>query len=199
MHKQYPEAVHRLLDNPDQIALSQWVTNALRNHFGDVYHRYMNADPGRKNPNDPLRCRFGAFPLFCFNFSGDEPVECVPHTDYKNPAGGICAVMAYGSFDSTKRHWLFFHDLGVALELPAGCCALYPSSLLLHSNVSLVEADSEQQVLLGKGLARGSMVWFAQATYMMLGELGMTASEAKKAGLDTEYEDVLGMFPQEML
>lgn len=69
----------------------------------------------------------------------------------------------------------------------------------MHSNVSLVEAESEQEVLEGKGLARGSMVWFAQATYIMLTELGMTASEAKAAGLEADYEGVLGMFPQEML
>lgn len=104
-----------------------------------------------------------------------------------------------GTFDSTKRHWLYFHDLGVAMEMPAGCCALYPSSLLQHSNVCLVEADSKEQVLAGKGLARGSIVWFAQAAYVMLNELGMTASEAKKAGLRADFPGFIGLFPSETL
>lgn len=77
---------------------SAWVSAALRNHFTDVHTRFFNADPGRSDPNDPLRCRFGVFPLLCVNFPSDGPVNCVPHTDYKNPAGGICAVVPYGAF-----------------------------------------------------------------------------------------------------
>lgn len=101
-----------------------------------------------------------------------------------------------GSFNSRKKHFLYFHDLKYAIELPAGVCAIYPSSLLLHSNISLVEADGEDEVLSGGGIPRGSLVWFCQASYVVLSELGKSIQRAKKDGEQTTFEGVFGLFTE---
>ncbi|BGP10975.1 hypothetical protein JCM10049v2_006869 [Rhodotorula toruloides] len=103
----------------------------------------------------------------------NSPVHCLEHVDYKSVAGGV---VAYGDFDSTKPHYLVFHDLKLAIEFPTGTLALYPSSLLAHSNVSLVEADSKEDALAGKGQKRGGLVWFVQANYIVSREIGIISS-----------------------
>ncbi|KAK4331289.1 LigA [Rhodotorula toruloides] len=169
----------------------------LRTYFPSVYDRFASADPGREDPAHPFRCRYGIFPLFCLNYATNSPVHCVEHVDYKNVAGGVCAVLAYGDFDSTKSHYLVFHDLKLAIEFPAGTLALYPSSLLAHSNVSLVEVDSKEDALAGKGQKRGSLVWFAQANYIVSREIGMSLKRAKEKGLPTTYEGLYEHFRTE--
>ncbi|GJN87490.1 hypothetical protein Rhopal_000439-T1 [Rhodotorula paludigena] len=176
---------------------SEFVSDLVKIYFPPIHERFRKADPGLEDPDHPLRSRFGIFPLFCLNYTGGHPVHCAPHVDYKNVAGGVCVVMAYGEFDSSQRHWIYFHDLNIAVELPAGCCAIYPSSLLVHSNVSFVSAETEEEVLTGKSMPRGSLVWFAQATWIMSAELGMTADEAKKRGFDAKYWGVFGLFGQD--
>ena len=60
----------------------------------------------------------------------------------------------------------------------------------MHGNVDIIDADSEEDALQGKGSWRGSLVWFAPANYIVSQELGMTLTEAKKQGLPTTYEDL---------
>lgn len=210
-HKKEPELVEAMSADPDLAKLrsvkglpsaglsllltpsvhSGWVSGCVRTYFPSVYDRFAQADPGREDPAHPLRCRYGIFPLFCLNYASNSPVHCLEHVDYKNVAGGVCAVLAYGDFDSTKSHYLVFHDLKLAVEFPAGTLALYPSSLLAHSNVSPVEAESEEDALAGKGQKRGSLVWFAQANYIVSREIGMSLKRAEEMGLPTTYEGVV--------
>lgn len=98
-----------------------------------------------------------------------------PHT-HSSPL----ALTLTGDFDSTKRFFVLFHDLHLAIELPAGVVALYPSSLLTHSNISFVEADDEDAAWSGKGTPRGSLVWFAQADYIISAEVGSSLNEVEK-------------------
>lgn len=102
--------------------------------------------------------------------------------------------MAYGNFDSSKRHFLVFHDLKLAIEFPAGTVALYPSALLSHSNVSLVEAATPEDAAAGHGQERGSLVWFAQANYMISRELGMAVKDAAARGIPTTFDGVRNYF-----
>lgn len=60
----------------------------------------------------------------------------------------------------------------------------------MHGNVDIFDADSKEDALQGKGSWRGSLVWFAQANYIVSQELGMTLDEAKAKGLPTRYEDL---------
>ena len=83
-----------------------------------------------------------------------------------------------------------FTDLKIAIELPHGHVAIYPSALLVHGNVDLVDSNSKEDALSGKGSWRGSLVWFAQANYIVSQELGMTLTEAKAKGLAASYEDL---------
>lgn len=166
----------------------------VRRYFPAVHDRLSRIDPGREDPKHPFRCRYGIFPQFCINYANGKPVECVKHLDYKNIAAGVCAVMVYGVFDSKKSHFLVLHDLKLAFEFPAGTVALYPSSLLVHSNVSIVEATSAEAALAGAGLPRGSLVWFAQAAYVVSCELGMSLKAAAEAGLERDPGDVKEAF-----
>lgn len=78
-------------------AHSLYVSHLVEIHYPLIYERFKRADPGFKNPDDPLRARFGVFPLFCLNYTTDDkPVHCRPHVDFKNVAGGVCVVMPYG-------------------------------------------------------------------------------------------------------
>ncbi|GAA5853401.1 hypothetical protein JCM9279_005779 [Rhodotorula babjevae] len=129
-HALAPAAVEDLVENDDLKTLSKFVSGIVDAQFPLVYKRYVRADPGYKNDTHPLRCRFGIFPLFCINHASEERVHCCPHADWKNVAGGVCAVMAYGSFDSKKRSWLVFKDLktrrrrGLTLRLVASTAAV---------------------------------------------------------------------------
>ncbi|GAA6002315.1 hypothetical protein JCM5350_005015, partial [Sporobolomyces pararoseus] len=150
--------------------LSKHVSTIVRNWYPGIHARYARANDNISKIDARFRARFGLFPLFCFNYATEhDAVHCCAHTDWKNPAGGVCVVMAYGDYDSTKKHYLLFHDLGVALEVPPGVAVVYPSSLLRHENtdrVEMVEADTEETAWAGRGKKRGSLVWFAQANWI---------------------------------
>ena len=90
---------------------SGWVSGWVKTYFPSVYNRFAKADPGQVNPAHPFRCRYGIFPLLCLNYAPNSPVHCLEHVDYKNVAGGVCAVLACGDSDSTKSHDFVFHDL----------------------------------------------------------------------------------------
>ncbi|GAA5889513.1 hypothetical protein JCM16303_001050, partial [Sporobolomyces ruberrimus] len=165
--------------------ITKHVSALVQTWYPAIYERYKNADPGKKDKAHPHRCRFGIFSLFCFNYSSpDAPVHCVAHADWKNTAGGVCILMPYGDFNSKLKHYLLFNDLGVALEVPAGVAVVYPSSLLMHENCNLptlVQAGSKEEALEGKGTERGSLVWFTQANFTILGELGKSLGEFAKS------------------
>ncbi|KAK4331281.1 LigA [Rhodotorula toruloides] len=201
-HTKEPEVVETMSADEDLAKLSGWVSGCIKTYFPSVYNRFAKADPGQVNPAHPFRCWYGIFPLFCLNYATNLPVHrlqvhCLEHVDYKNVAGGVCAVLAYSDFDSTKSHYLIFHDLRLVIEFPAGTLAVYPSFLLAHSNVSLVEVDSKEDALAGKGQKRGSLVWFAQANNIVSRESGMSLKRAKEKGLPTTYKGLYEHFRTE--
>jgi hypothetical protein len=87
--------------------------------------------------------------------------------------------------------------LGVLLELPPGVPIFFPSALFTHGNVDrtgVFEAETEEEVRGGKGIPRGSFVFYAQSTWIQLAELGITAGEAKKRKLDVRWTGLDDIF-----
>ena len=165
--------------------ISRWVSGCVKTDFPSVYDRFAKADPGQENPTHPFRCWYGIFPLFCLKYATNLPVHrlqvhCLEHVDYGNVTGGVCAVLAYGDFDSTKSPYLIFHDLKLVIEFPAGTLALYPSFLLAHSNVSLVEVDSKEDASLAR--VRSGAVWYGSRwrTTSSCAELGCHSNGQKR-------------------
>lgn len=99
-----------------------------------------------------------------------------------------------GRFDSTKRYWLVLEDPKVAIQLPAYTLAAFPSALIVHYNLHVVEGDSAEAVLAGKGETRGSLVLFTQADDVSLRELGCTMTAAKLRGLKAEWGGLSEIF-----
>ncbi|SCZ98120.1 BZ3500_MvSof-1268-A1-R1_Chr7-3g09710 [Microbotryum saponariae] len=54
-----------------------------------------------------------------------------------NYSGRVCVVFPFGEFDSSTQSWLVLYELGVIVEVPAGCCIAFPSALVTHGNVHL--------------------------------------------------------------
>ncbi|GAA6058082.1 hypothetical protein NBRC10513_006568 [Rhodotorula toruloides] len=179
-HTKEPEVVETMSADEDLAKLSGWVSGCIKTYFPSVYDRFAKADPGQENPTHPFRCWYGIFPLFCLKYATNLPVHrlqvhCLEHVDYGNVTGGVCAVLAYGDFDSTKSPYLIFHDLKLVIEFPAGTLALYPSFLLAHSNVSLVEVDSKEDASLAR--VRSGAVWYEHLSH----EFGMMVDHARSS------------------
>lgn len=89
-------------------------------------------------------------------------VFCDPHTDAKNAAVLVCAVLVYyygncklltvlytvvspdiaaGETTADERIWLVFYEARLIMQVPAGVFVLYPSALFLHFNVH-IEGES---------------------------------------------------------
>lgn len=92
-----------------------------------------------------------------------------------------------GDFDDKTKHWLVLEELGLVVQVPAGAAIAFPSSLITHYNVNIVEGETEEAVRKGKGKVRGSVVWFTQADVISLRELGCTVAAAKARGMKAEW------------
>lgn len=112
--------------------------------------------------------RFGLFCNFCINSpmfeEGIYDVFCDPHTDAKNAAVLVCAVLVYyygncellpsfflflccvngvslnydaGETTADERIWIVFYEARLIMQVPAGVFVIYPSALFLHFNVHI--------------------------------------------------------------
>ncbi|GAA5845401.1 hypothetical protein JCM5353_003911 [Sporobolomyces roseus] len=169
--KQYPELVQYILSHSKFQRIVTYVNQLFEVHYPKVYEHYRAANPG---PNSNFESLFGVFPLVCFNWSKScRGATSRMHPDAKNPAGGICCVIPYGHFDSSSSFFLYFKELGKAIELPPGVPIFFPSALFLHGNInrpSVAQAKDENAVFEGRGIPRGSLVFFAQADWLSLAE-----------------------------
>ncbi|GAA5860722.1 hypothetical protein JCM5353_003011 [Sporobolomyces roseus] len=180
LHTKYPQFVQEVVKHSNLSDICKHVSKVFETHFPRIAARYKAA--GSKSPLPSL---FGLFPMLCINVPSSGGVDCNLHVDYKNPAGGICAVIPFGEFDSSKHYWLVLNELGVVVELPAGVVLLFPSALIQHGNYHIVSAPTITEAQRGSGIPRGSIVLFGQANWVNFLELGATMTELKNAKVDT--------------
>ncbi|KAK4690659.1 hypothetical protein P7C70_g9522, partial [Phenoliferia sp. Uapishka_3] len=182
VHKRYKQQTQHLLASASLNVIARWATELVGAHFPKVKQRYLDAkrqlDIPRYHTNSESppdtpewEAPFGIFTLLTINRAKVGPVDVSPHLDYKNPAGGVCVVIPYGVFDSTRKHWLVLWDLGIIIEVPAGVAIAFPSALILHWNCNLVETAGEIPTRSNstpiEADGRGSLVLFTQATVLM--------------------------------
>ncbi|BGP14747.1 hypothetical protein JCM10213v2_002699 [Rhodosporidiobolus nylandii] len=196
-HTAKPLLVKQVLEDPDGKRLSGHMSGIYNQHYPRLHRRYCNADFANEDPSHSLRYFFGAFPLFTFNYADGSPVYCEPHIDWKNPGAGMCGILPYGSFNSRELFWLALPEIGVVLEMPEGVPLLIPSALLRHYNCHVVSAPSAAAVRAGHGVPRGSMVYYAQANYLITRELGMMVGEAEAKGLRSTFPNVETYYQQQ--
>ncbi|KAI0768350.1 hypothetical protein BC629DRAFT_1535869 [Irpex lacteus] len=182
-----------LFQNPAMVNFNDCITAAVYQHFPHIAKRMEDG-------NATIVCKYGLpqgrFGLFC-NFCVNSPmfeegicdVFCDPHTDAKNAAVLVCAVLVYyyGNCETTadERIWLVFYEARLIMQVPAGVFVLYPSALFLHFNVHIEDVlvytkdgsppTRENAIPLRESNTenggRGSMVWFTQASMLVSAEL----------------------------
>jgi hypothetical protein len=87
---------------------------------------------------------------------GLQSTSC-PHTDDGNLAQSWCSITPLGHFDAQKGGHLVLWDLGLVIDFPAGSTVLIPSALILHSNTSI--GDGETQFSIVQYAAGGLFCW----------------------------------------
>lgn len=69
-----------------------------------------------------------------------------PHYDGQNLATGLCGIMPFGPFDSSRSGQLCLHEPRVILEMAPGQVALIPSAVIQHSNLPLLGGDKRYSI-----------------------------------------------------
>ncbi|KIY53299.1 hypothetical protein FISHEDRAFT_69150 [Fistulina hepatica ATCC 64428] len=212
-HRKNIVAIEALMATESFKRLNGMASALVETYFPGVAARFRNNHVWMKDRHgiSPL---FGLFWNYCVNHAlpdlGVPRVFCAPHADWKNLAIAVCAIFVYGDFDHRTKCWLCIWDFGIVIQIPPGCFMLYPSALLFHFNVDIVESEVEPKKP-GEGISlyvnadwanangRGSCVWFNQAS-MFVSELDSDSlAEAICKGLDGRCDkDALiaaGLFP----
>ncbi|GAA5986684.1 hypothetical protein JCM10908_003856 [Rhodotorula pacifica] len=138
------------VDRPRASVSPKFVETFVRRDFPQIAASFEEGAAALKAKDVQLANQFGIFSSLAINMgnsSGSTGVNTVVHVDGRNPAAGVCVVMAAGRFDSKRRHWLVLVDAKKALEVPPYIAVAFPSSLFLHCNCSFEDADSEQEAL----------------------------------------------------
>lgn len=96
-------------------------------------------NPSLKRPFE--KCPFATM---TFNLG---PVVCTcPHQDYKNLAGGWCAVTSFGDFDPKTGGHIILWDLKIAIEFPPHATIFIPSAIVEHSNTAVGKGETRRSI-----------------------------------------------------
>lgn len=110
-------------------------------------------------------------------------VQCLPHKDFLNYAGALCAIGAFGSYNHKTEGHLILWDVKIALEFPPGSIAFIPSALLTHSNSRVTTGE------------RYSVTWFTAAGLYRYADCGFATfkslSEGDKLRMNRNYSQRL--------
>ncbi|GAA5993715.1 hypothetical protein JCM10908_001344 [Rhodotorula pacifica] len=142
--------VEEFLKSENLAKMNTFVESFVRRDFPQIAASYEKGAAALKAKDAKLANRFGIFSSLAINMgnsSGSTGVNTVVHVDGRNPAAGVCVVMAAGRFDSKRRHWLVLVDAKKALEVPPYIAVAFPSSLFLHCNCSFEDADTEEEAV----------------------------------------------------
>jgi hypothetical protein len=111
--------------------------DAMCLHFPDQFDYYWdNLEKACKATTDCAPCAYDLpFASITLNVGRRSCSEL--HVDANNLAGGLCLVSPYSNFDWKHGGHLVLHQLKVALALPPGSLAFFPSALISHENVPI--------------------------------------------------------------
>lgn len=107
--------------------------------------RYFSENHGL-GPAYPLGPGYPELPFMASTVNLGPKTVTLPHRDGKNLATGLCAVMPFGPFESSRGGHLCLHEAGVVLELAPGQVVLFPSALIMHSNLQVLEGDKRYSI-----------------------------------------------------
>lgn len=95
---------------------------------------------------------FGLWWVATLNFPFPASVKSKLHRDWKNVAGGVCAIFAFGKrsqkpcfrsltlklhsgdFDDDEESWIILWELNMIFQIRRGCWMFIPSAILTHGN-----------------------------------------------------------------
>ncbi|ORY89419.1 hypothetical protein BCR35DRAFT_350410 [Leucosporidium creatinivorum] len=133
------------------------VSRTLQTHYPGVYeyHRSLATNLLARG----LHFLFGAFCSFCLNTGGK--VATLPHRDKHNLGPGLCGIVPFGDFDSSRSGWLVLEEARLCIEVAAGDVSLFPSAIFTHWNTSIHDDDT-----------RNSLAFWCGASLFLWSELG---------------------------
>lgn len=98
--------------------------------------------------NYSLNPLFGAFASVCINKG---KVATIPHRDVSNRGPGLCGVVPFGTFDSSRSGLLILWEARTVIEVSAGDVCLFPSAILTHSNTAIHKSDDRNSLAFWTG------------------------------------------------
>ncbi|KAF9515163.1 hypothetical protein BS47DRAFT_1391892 [Hydnum rufescens UP504] len=207
--------IEEFLDSGEFAAVCMEMSRILERWFPKYAARCAASNEWWKSRTQGfVAMKFGYFFNCCVNVAEATPgtppadVKCGPHVDYKNIAGGVCALYVIGFFNHGERCWLVCWETQLIIEIPPGIYLLYPSSLVFHWNADRREfytGDTQMEMVTTSNWelpvpentsplrrissGRGSIVFFNQASMFQSSELDsasveMAKSEGKSGGTD---------------
>ncbi len=138
--------VQDLLSDPSIKRLAGFQSSHLHAYAPRLWEYYDRVMTAITTSQPEIQPNFAnsVFASITFNF-GPQTVT-VPHIDYLNLAGGLCAITALGNFDPDAGGHLVLWDLRIVLRFPPGATVLIPSSLIRHSNVPIQAGEQRFSV-----------------------------------------------------
>lgn len=119
------------------------------------YHRNLAATLAAVS----LYFLFGAFASFCLNTGGR--VACLRHRDGHNLGPGLCGILPWGDFDSSRSAWLILDEARLVVQVGAGDVFFFPSAIFHHWNTPVHPDD-----------ARNSLAFWSGASLFLWAECG---------------------------
>ena len=121
-----------------------WFTDVWETWFPKVKGKYYAlmeylGDKYKLGPAYLLCSTHPKLPFMASTVNLGPQTVTLPHYDAKNLATGLCGIMPFGSFDSSKGGHLGLHEPRVVLELAPGLVVPMPSAVIQHSNLPVVE------------------------------------------------------------
>ncbi|KAI5479874.1 hypothetical protein MNV49_002432 [Pseudohyphozyma bogoriensis] len=135
-----------------------------------------------------LHFLFGAFASFCLNTGGK--VACLPHRDYHNL--GLCGIIPFGNFDSSRSAWVLLHEPKVAVEVGPGDVFFFPSAVFTHSNTPVHEDDDRNSLAFWCG---ASLFLWQECGSKAFNELSKEEQEQKLDNMKSDWRAAWERFP----
>ncbi|EEB93068.1 hypothetical protein MPER_08327 [Moniliophthora perniciosa FA553] len=118
----------------------------MKAHFPELHALYTRVLRKLTQQNPSLIPNFSqcCFAAMTFNYGRAFTLR---HIDSLNLYCGLCAVMSLGSFDHTRGGHIVLWNLGLVIELPAGCTIFFPSALIEHSNTPVAAHEHRSSIV----------------------------------------------------